>query len=631
MIRSLFLFSFLIFFQSFSMAQGLDQVLTIAKEKKISQERQWRKLLHFEPGFLGQMSSQMDDQDFFLSDNGHENLEAELEATLKGFWNSPKEPEDQIAQCRYPARFRFLKKKLGVFVKDWPDRACPRFEKYLKALQGNSLSLVFSSFYLNNPSSAFGHTFIRINKAPAPDGKRFELLDYGINYAAEADSYNAAVYAFKGLFGFFPGKFTSVPYYFKVREYNNAESRDLWEYELNVGPAEVEMFIAHMWELGPTYLDYWYLTENCSYHMLTALEAAAPDVDVVAHLKKWVIPSDTVKDVWSRPGLVKGFEYRPSVRTEFFYRLESLSEEEQIVLKRILDERIIPEDFLQREINSRQKILDTGIDYMDYKYGAEIEKKGKHHEFKNQMLTLRSQIQLVTPILKIPVPEKEKPHEGHGSRRLNIGGRGSQKADDALVFGNKFALHDQTDLITGYPEYASIDFGDFQFSYLREKKKLELENFTLFEVISFSPLSRFSRALSWRIKVGAERMEDLNCLHCHGALISGGFGGTFLLTEIPRISMFAGLRIIQYYTPYGTGNRFLTGVGPSVQIRARWRDNFISTIEGWYRYDLNSQFDRFQKYEFATQYSVNKSWAAKIYAQDLTYDRKAQLEVLYFY
>jgi hypothetical protein len=630
MIRSLFLFCLILWSLSQAHAETLEQVLQIAKDHKVSEEIQWRKLLHFEPGFFGALSSQVDGSAFFISPDGDRNLQAELEATLKAFWAAPMEPEEKISQCRYPARYAFLKKTLGSSIQDWPDRKCPRFEKYLKALKGDSLSLVFSSFYLNNPSSAFGHSFIRINKAPAQDGKRFELLDYGINYAAEADSDNAIVYAFRGLFGFFQGRFTSIPYYFKVREYNNAESRDLWEYELNVTPAQVEMFIAHMWELGPTYFDYWYLTENCSYHMLTALEAAAPEVDVVSRLKKWIIPSDTIKVVWNRPNLVKSFHYRPSVRTEFFHRVEQLSEDEQIVLKEILDQRKVPDHFTQRDPGSQQKILDAAIDYMDYKFGAKIEAKGPERDFKSGLLTLRSQIPLVTPTLQIPVPEKERPHEGHGSRRWNIGGRGSQQGDDAAVFGLKYALHDPTDLITGYPEYAAIDFGDFQFSYLREKKKAELEHFTLFEVVSYSPLSRFSKAYSWRIKIGIEKLQDLNCLDCHGAHVTGGVGGTFLLSQDPRMSLFTGLRIAQYYTPYGTGNRFLTGIGPSMQLRARWTDQFISTLEGWYRYDLNSQFDRFQKYEFATQYSFNQKWAVKVYGLDLTYDRKAQIEILYF-
>ena len=631
MFRPLFLFILTGFLAGAVQAESLQQALAIADQQKISEIPQWRKLLHFEKDFFRNLVTQIDSPSFFLAPDGGENLHSELQATLKAFWEAPMAPEESVAQCRYPGRFRFLKAHLKDFVHEWPDRNCPRFEKYLNALKGDSLSLVFSSFYLNNPSSAFGHTFMRINKKANAEGKRFELLDYGINYAAEVDTGNAAIYAFKGLFGFFPGKFTSVPYYFKVREYNNSESRDLWEYDLNVGPADVEMYIAHVWELGPAKIDYWYLTENCSYHMLTTLEAAAPQVDVVPYLKKWIIPSDTVKDVWNRPGLVKSFHYRPSVRTEFYQRLKLLADEEQVILQEMVEQRKLPANFEKREIHSRLKILDTAIDYMDYKFVHEVLAPGPEADFKDLLLKQRSQIDIVTEPLVIPTPDRELPHLGHGSRRLNLGFRGSDAGADATLFGLKYALHDQTDIVTGYPEYASIDFGDFQFSYLREKQKLDLENFSLFEVISFSPLNRFSKAFSWRIKIGAEKLDDENCLGCHGAVISGGAGYTVNLSEAPLLSLFAGVRGAQYYIPSGDGRGFLAGAGPSAQLRMRWTDRLISLAEGWYRYEINQKVDHHQRYDFSTQYAFDRSWAVKASGTDLQYERRAQLELFYIY
>jgi hypothetical protein len=86
---------------------------------------------------------------------------------------------------------------------------------------------------MNNPASMFGHTFLRVDKNR--EGPEQTLLNYGVNYAANVDTknVNALAYAFEGLFGFFRGTFTLFPYYAKVQEYSNWESRDLWEYELD--------------------------------------------------------------------------------------------------------------------------------------------------------------------------------------------------------------------------------------------------------------------------------------------------------------------------------------------------------------------------------------------------------------
>ncbi|HEY5678025.1 MAG TPA: DUF4105 domain-containing protein, partial [Myxococcales bacterium] len=112
------------------------------------------------------------------------------------------------------------------------------------------MTLVFSSYYLNNPASAFGHTFLRLNKAAAAQsGRRFELVDSGIDYAATADTHNAILYAFKGLTGLFQGHWNNYPYFYKVREYADYESRDLWEYDLDLTPQETARLVAHLWEL----------------------------------------------------------------------------------------------------------------------------------------------------------------------------------------------------------------------------------------------------------------------------------------------------------------------------------------------------------------------------------------------
>lgn len=40
-----------------------------------------------------------------------------------------------------------------------------------------------------------------------------------------------------------------MPYYRKVKEYGDFESRDLWEYELNLTPEETRFLVSHIWEM----------------------------------------------------------------------------------------------------------------------------------------------------------------------------------------------------------------------------------------------------------------------------------------------------------------------------------------------------------------------------------------------
>src|SRR5690606_9684896 len=94
--------------------------------------------------------------------------------------------------------------------------------------------------------------------------------------AAETDETNGVVFAAKGLFGGYPGLFSITPYYEKVKEYNDLENRDIWEYELAFTPAETRRLLEHAWELGQVNFDYYFLSENCSYQLVALMDVARP-------------------------------------------------------------------------------------------------------------------------------------------------------------------------------------------------------------------------------------------------------------------------------------------------------------------------------------------------------------------
>src|SRR5215831_3748120 len=47
------------------------------------------------------------------------------------------------------------------------------------------------------------------------------------------DAYSGIAYPIQGIFGFYKGYFSTIPYYFKFNEYPDTENRDIWEYRLN--------------------------------------------------------------------------------------------------------------------------------------------------------------------------------------------------------------------------------------------------------------------------------------------------------------------------------------------------------------------------------------------------------------
>lgn len=81
-----------------------------ARLQQLAADPYWIALGHYERGKLGGWRSYVDDERFFLADNGESHPDAELAATLKALYASPS-LGDKHAQCVYPARTRWLRQQ----------------------------------------------------------------------------------------------------------------------------------------------------------------------------------------------------------------------------------------------------------------------------------------------------------------------------------------------------------------------------------------------------------------------------------------------------------------------------------------------------------------------------------------
>lgn len=551
----------------------LEELILRARRARLAEDPAWLRLGHWRRTRQGGLESEVDGTAFFRSLLGKTDPRAELEATLRAFFDDrPVADELSDAQCRFPARFAFLATRLGFDLARLPPRRCPKLEDYLTRVRPRSATVVFSSYYLNNPSSAFGHTFLRLNKEDGPGaGRERELLDYGVNYAATVDTGNAVLYAVKGLFGLFPGQFTHYAYYYKVREYADAESRDLWEYDLALEPGEVAMLAAHLWELGGTYFDYWYLDENCSYHLLAALEAAAPRLSLLDDVGRIVvIPSDTVKALFRNPGLVRSVHYRPSIRTQLEARLARLGPEQLDAVEALASSQAAP---LPARLGALEQaaVLDAALDHLDLRFGRDlvVGKAPAAARARQELLERRSALGVVSPPLEIPPPRRRAPELGHGSSRIGIGGGASSRGGPLAILDVRLALHDLADPPDGYPALAQIEFLPARFRLAPAAGRAEVDEAWFVRIVSLSDVSRFEMRPSWRVRAGAATVRDTGCAACLAA--HGELGGGFAKSLGP-LDLYAGVDLLAEWSPrLGgiAGGSARAGVGPGGLARLR--------------------------------------------------------------
>ncbi|MEK7355643.1 MAG: DUF4105 domain-containing protein, partial [Bdellovibrionota bacterium] len=461
----------------------------------LADRREWLRLVHYKKGLFG-WKSEADGPNFFVASDGRSNRSSELDATIRGFFSTEKrklQGEKQPAQsvrCQFPARFDWLDSQLGL-ASAVPGETCTEWNEFRERMAVKSVTLVFSSFYVGNPSSTFGHSLVRLNKSDGADGSdHHQLLDFGVNYAAEATTDNPVLYAMFGLAGIFKGQFTSLPYYYKVREYADFQSRDVWEYDLDLTAKETEYFVAHIWELGSTSFDYFYLTENCSYHMLTLIEAAAPRVSLVDRIPYFVIPTDTVKAAFEEQDLVKKTNFRPSIHTQFRARRARLvGQEESHLLRTIVregddgaaDDKILLADTDLTD-EAKARVLDAYIDYVDLNHARElVEKEPVIVKRKQSLLVTRSKLPVSTALSFDP-PPTVSPHLAHDSMRANVSRLSNDTKGDATVVGFRFAFHDLIDPTDGLPSNADIEMGTFTFRVWDRTNRVQLEDFAVFGV-----------------------------------------------------------------------------------------------------------------------------------------------------
>ena len=486
----------------------LRELQASAREHKLHDDRYWNILLHYRRGWFGR-ESLVDDRRFFLSPTGKKDPASELAATLAGFLQEPtrketvnEEEEQPHPRCRFPARFEWLKQRLSIDASRLPEVSCGEFDNAIQQINPKSASLIFASAHMNAPASMFGHTLLRVDSA-----YRSPLLSYAVNYAATIDRRdNGLVYAFKGIFGLYPGYYSILPYYEKVKEYGNMDQRDLWEYRLNLTEEEVRRMVLHIWELQGIFSDYFFFDENCSYDLLFLLEAARPAVSLTDRKGAWVIPIDTLKGVLNA-NLVEDAVFRPSQARQIRHAASLLDGEKRGMTRAVIDGTLPPENLLALDIPREDKvrILDIASEYTQLRY---TQKKLPKEAFQKRfvgMLGTRSRMEGPAPPAP-PLPMPERPESVHAASRGSL----SAGVRDRRIFQEisyRPAYHELLDPESGFTEGSQIEFAAATLRYYPKDEKLRLQRLDVINIFSAAARDEFFQPVSWKIRTGIAAKE----------------------------------------------------------------------------------------------------------------------------
>ena len=478
----------------------LHELIKKANQEALHQQRYWKLLLHYEQTLFA-WESEVDADSFFLAQDGKTNPKAELEATIRSFFKRTDSEEKDHPQCRFIARFNWLNEQLGFNQSKIQFQKCHQYQKWIDLLQPESLSLIFSSYFLEQPASIFGHTLLRIN---AKKNDQLDLLNYTVNYAAHVEDKdtNPLSYIFQGVFGGFKGVFSMAPYYAMVMNYNDIESRDIWEYNLNLTESEIVRMLNHLWEFRGVHFDYYFFKENCSYHLLSLLEIARPDLSLREKFKAWTIPVDSIKTLLSGNQILKSIRFRPSRRFEMEKNIQLLNNTEKDLIQTMLDQMTFTDSKHWKQLNENRKflVLNTINHY------CLLERSKKSMQFRDVILRLMSQLKFNTQTKTPEVPPKS-PDLGHDSFLIAAGSGDTDISGQFQTLLIRPSLHDILSNDTGYMPYGNIEFLNTEIRYYSDSKKYLLKQFDLLKITSLNPSNFISTRPSWELNIGVRSLN----------------------------------------------------------------------------------------------------------------------------
>lgn len=420
-------------------------VINESRLQKLSQNSIWLKLLHFKNA-----KSTIVDKNFFLDDNGNISAKKELEATIKAYYQ-PFTNQDEHPQCLYPARYYWLSKKMKLPNYQIINTHCAKLQKWKLLDNTDSISVVFVSGYLGNPASAFGHSFIKINRSGDIEN---DLFDTSISYGAllPAD-YSMPEYIFKGITGGYKAAYSDKYYYNQDITYSNEEYRDMWEYRLNLSEDKKRLFLLHAWELMGKKFQYFFLNRNCGYKVSEFLELVYED-KIIDSAFVWYAPIETFYKLKEfhriDKKIISKVNYIPSKQQQLYAHYSGLNIHEKEIVSEFIENNLtkIPKKFATYTKKEKGNALDFLLAYGKYTFPN----KSKH-----QLLFLRLKFpirekNITSPKGKIDITEYNKPNYlglSASKKSINLtwvpfgleeNGYNGLNGDELVVFDTKLSI-----------------------------------------------------------------------------------------------------------------------------------------------------------------------------------------------
>jgi len=472
--RKIFLF-FLITTFLFS-----NEIINQAVSKQLYNLDRYKALLHYNKKF------EITDKSFFISKNP--TLKNELIADIKGFLDTSKYAPNKHPQCRFPARFLFIKKELNLSDNIFPKVNCPDLEIYKQKAPYKNISLIFASENIKSPSSMMGHTFFKFSG---------NGLANSISFYTFINSYNPLKLIYENTIPGMKGYFILRPYRETLYNYLENEKRNVWEYHLKLTPFEKKMIYYHTWELKDIKMKYYFTSYNCATVVFYILSSANPKI--LKEDKFWLTPLSVIK-IANKYKMIDKSNLLPN--DEWFIKLleNQLSYSKIKQIKSIIENREFNK-LKNLEINKDNFYFITlAQTYCIYLYKNNQLSKNDFDKFINIFHEYKFKYHFDISHYKNPL---KTPPE----RQISIGLKNEEKTN-FLKFSFLPASHTLSDDNREYFNESALKIG--YISFIANTNKILLDNFAIYNITNLIPYDILTKPISYNFDLSIKRKYDEN-------------------------------------------------------------------------------------------------------------------------
>jgi hypothetical protein len=440
-----------------------------------------------------------------------------------------------------------MRQALGWSDGDFPRVRCPDLEQFQHRLSATSLSVVFVSHYLNNPSSAFGHTMLYLGS----DSERNAMLaDYSVSFEADTEGMTPGQYLPRGLFGKLVAAYRVAPLHERVRKYERQEQRDLWLFPLMVSQGEIDQLVRHLWELRNVTFRYGFFGGNCAQKILGIVHAVAPKYGLLPFSDLAVLPSEVSRRLVERIGLAGEPMQRPSLWGQYSRQVSRLSAEERGDLAEMVASRRVVDGVSPATLMAALVWSEIETPYRAFRRESETEDHPdlvwRREIWASLAADTNGRQPALTAILQEPGPSVLQAHRPsrftlHGGYNNDLGG----------IFGGeaRWLLHEAVDPQAGYPPVSSVEVGRVEMD-MSATGHLRVNEATVLRVERLAPVSSFQSPIAWKIELGARRLP---------------FDGEWPLSIGAEIGIGAGAALLR--PAFSLAVYSMVGARPSAAIR----------------------------------------------------------------